>query len=135
LQAQPVLALCPGAVQEDAAIGERNQGQLNSMLSPHRVLLREVLLSTVLQFILLRLWIDQNACRFFLYESGFALFVALLINIAVVSVSGTVCYAGNISPKDAEKCSDLTLDTSSFLLKAIYFITTGLKLLQGLLLF
>jgi hypothetical protein len=98
-------------------------------------LLREVLLSTVLQFILLRLWIDQNACRFFLYESGFALFVALLINIAVVSVSGTVCYAGNISPKDAEKCSDLTLDTSSFLLKAIYFITTGLKLLQGLLLF
>ncbi|GJN12187.1 hypothetical protein PR202_ga30444 [Eleusine coracana subsp. coracana] len=31
----------------------------------------------------------KDACRFFLYESGFALFVALLINIAVVSVSGT----------------------------------------------
>jgi hypothetical protein len=62
--------------------------------------------------------LDQDACRFFLYESGFALFVALLINIAVVSVSGTVCYASDISPEDADKCSDLTLDTSSFLLKA-----------------
>ena len=60
----------------------------------------------------------QDACRFFLYESGFALFVALLINIAVISVSGTVCFADNLSPEDAEKCSDLSLDSSSFLLKA-----------------
>ncbi|TVU39781.1 hypothetical protein EJB05_13221 [Eragrostis curvula] len=70
-------------------------------------------------------WIDQDACRFFLYESGFALFVALLINIAVVSVSGTVCFASNISPEDAEKCSDLTLDSSSFLLKARYLNVLG----------
>nr|CAB3456234.1 unnamed protein product [Digitaria exilis] len=55
---------------------------------------------------------------FFLYESGFALFVALLINIAVISVSGTVCFAPNLSAEDADKCSDLTLDSSSFLLKA-----------------
>nr|CAB3452536.1 unnamed protein product [Digitaria exilis] len=55
---------------------------------------------------------------FFLYESGFALFVALLINIAVISVSGTVCFAPNLSAEDANKCSDLTLDSSSFLLKA-----------------
>ncbi|THU57062.1 hypothetical protein C4D60_Mb11t23800 [Musa balbisiana] len=31
----------------------------------------------------------NDACRYFLLESGFALLVALLINIAVVSVSGT----------------------------------------------
>ena len=60
----------------------------------------------------------KDACRFFLYESGFALFVALLINIAVISVSGTVCFSGNLSPEDADKCSDLSLDSSSFLLKA-----------------
>lgn len=61
--------------------------------------------------------VDQDACRFFLYESGFALFVALLINIAVVSVSGTVCFGSNLSEEDIDKCSDLSLDNSSFLLK------------------
>lgn len=61
--------------------------------------------------------VDQDACRFFLYESGFALFVALLINIAVISVSGTVCFGENLSAEDIDKCSDLSLDNSSFLLK------------------
>ncbi|KAJ0960440.1 hypothetical protein J5N97_001722 [Dioscorea zingiberensis] len=32
----------------------------------------------------------QDACRYFLLESGFALFITLLINIAIVSISGTV---------------------------------------------
>jgi hypothetical protein len=64
------------------------------------------------------IWIDvQDACRFFLYESGFALFVALLINIAIISVSGTVCFGENLSVEDADRCSDLSLDNSSFLLK------------------
>ncbi|KAF4386298.1 hypothetical protein G4B88_003515 [Cannabis sativa] len=31
----------------------------------------------------------NDACRYFLIESGFALFVAFLINVAVISVSGT----------------------------------------------
>ncbi|XP_072969349.1 metal transporter Nramp5-like [Typha angustifolia] len=61
----------------------------------------------------------NDACRYFLIESGFALFVALLINIAVVSVSGTVCSAANISPEDADRCGDLTLDSASFLLKNV----------------
>ncbi|KAE8819344.1 Metal transporter Nramp6 [Hordeum vulgare] len=61
----------------------------------------------------------KDACRFFLYESGFALFVALLINIAVVSVSGTVCFGENLSAEDIDKCSDLSLDNSSFLLKNV----------------
>lgn len=59
----------------------------------------------------------NDACRFFLFESGIALFVALLVNIAIISVSGTVCNAGNLSPENATKCGDLTLDSSSFLLK------------------
>jgi hypothetical protein len=65
-------------------------------------------------------WVDlQDACRFFLYESGFALFVALLINIAIISVSGTVCFGENLSADDADRCSDLSLDNSSFLLKVL----------------
>ncbi|KAI4972291.1 metal transporter Nramp1-like [Hordeum vulgare subsp. vulgare] len=61
----------------------------------------------------------NDACRFFLFESGIALFVALLVNIAIISVSGTVCNAGNLSPENAAKCGDLTLDSSSFLLKNV----------------
>ncbi|KAH7663688.1 natural resistance-associated macrophage protein [Dioscorea alata] len=59
------------------------------------------------------------ACRYFLLESGFALFVALLINVAVVSVSGTVCAAENLSQDNADKCSNLTLNSASFLLKNV----------------
>ncbi|KAG6483751.1 hypothetical protein ZIOFF_060405 [Zingiber officinale] len=61
----------------------------------------------------------NDACRYFLLESGFALFVALLINIAVVSVSGTVCAATNLSAADADRCSDLTLNSASFLLRNV----------------
>ncbi|XP_078433946.1 metal transporter Nramp7.2-like [Wolffia australiana] len=61
----------------------------------------------------------NKACKYFLIESGFALGVALLINIAVVSVSGTVCAADDLSPTDAERCSDLTLNSASFLLQNV----------------
>ncbi|WOL16068.1 metal transporter Nramp5-like [Canna indica] len=61
----------------------------------------------------------NDACRYFLLESGFALFVALLINIAVISVSGTVCATEKLSPEDADRCSDLTLNSASFLLKNV----------------
>ncbi|KAJ1288783.1 hypothetical protein BS78_02G114500 [Paspalum vaginatum] len=61
----------------------------------------------------------KDACRFFLFESGVALFVALLINICIISVSGTVCSSSNLSPDDSAKCSDLTLDSSSFLLRNV----------------
>ncbi|XP_060673637.1 metal transporter Nramp7.2-like [Ziziphus jujuba] len=59
----------------------------------------------------------NDACRFFLMESGFALFVALLINIAVVSVSGTICKADNLSGVNNDRCNDLTLNSASFLLQ------------------
>nr|CAB3456238.1 unnamed protein product [Digitaria exilis] len=61
----------------------------------------------------------KDACRFFLFESGIALFVALTINICIVSVSGTICNSSSISPDDSAKCSDITLDSSSFLLRNV----------------
>ncbi|CAK9313577.1 unnamed protein product [Citrullus colocynthis] len=59
----------------------------------------------------------NDACRYFLIESGFALFIAFLINVAVVSVSGTVCTAGKVSETTANQCSDITLNSASFLLQ------------------
>ncbi|KAF8403924.1 hypothetical protein HHK36_012030 [Tetracentron sinense] len=59
------------------------------------------------------------ACRYFLMESGFALFVAFLINVAVVSISGTVCSAENLSKENSDRCGDLTLNSASFLLKNV----------------
>ncbi|ONM10347.1 Metal transporter Nramp6 [Zea mays] len=47
------------------------------------------------------------------------MFVALLINICIISVSGTVCNSSNVSPDDSAKCSDITLDSSSFLLRNV----------------
>lgn len=61
----------------------------------------------------------NDACRFFLIESGFALFISFLINVAVVSVSGTVCGAHNLSQQNKESCSDITLNSASFLLKNV----------------
>ncbi|XP_026402106.1 metal transporter Nramp5-like [Papaver somniferum] len=61
----------------------------------------------------------NSACRYFLIESGFALFVAFLINVAVISVSGTVCSANNLTAENAERCSDLTLNNASFLLQNV----------------
>ena len=61
--------------------------------------------------------ISQDACRYFLIESGFALFVAFLINVAVISVSGTVCSANNLSQDNTDKCNNLTLNSGYFLLQ------------------
>ncbi|KAL6492903.1 hypothetical protein OROGR_032662 [Orobanche gracilis] len=61
----------------------------------------------------------NDACRYFLMESGFALFVAFLINVAVISVSGTVCSGNNISKDIKDSCDDMTLNSASFLLKNV----------------
>eukprot|EP00257_Ricinus_communis_P025903 XP_025013317.1 metal transporter Nramp5 isoform X2 [Ricinus communis] len=61
----------------------------------------------------------NDACRYFLVESGFALFIAFLINVAVVSVSGTVCSAHTLSHKNEDQCRDLTLNSASFLLQNV----------------
>ncbi|XAR55552.1 hypothetical protein NMG60_11035654 [Bertholletia excelsa] len=61
----------------------------------------------------------NDACRFFLIESGVALFVAFLINVSIISVSGTICSADNLSKENADQCNDLTLNSASFLLKNV----------------
>ncbi|KAJ6412634.1 hypothetical protein OIU84_005641 [Salix udensis] len=61
----------------------------------------------------------NDACRYFLIESGFALLVAFLINLAVISVSGTVCSAQNLPSENADRCGDLTLNSASFLLQNV----------------
>lgn len=59
----------------------------------------------------------QEACRFYLIESAFALMVAFLINVSVISVSGAVCNSSNLNQEDQASCKDLDLNKASFLLK------------------
>ncbi|XP_076951134.1 metal transporter Nramp7.2-like [Bidens hawaiensis] len=61
----------------------------------------------------------NDACRYFLIESGVALFVAFLINVSMISVSGTVCSAKNLPSDEMDRCSDLNLNSASFLLKNV----------------
>ncbi|XP_076951132.1 metal transporter Nramp6.1-like [Bidens hawaiensis] len=61
----------------------------------------------------------NDACRYFLIESGIALFVAFLINVSIIAVSGTVCSAENLSSDELDRCNDLSLDSASFLLKNV----------------
>ncbi|CAN6476125.1 unnamed protein product [Victoria cruziana] len=60
--------------------------------------------------------LQHSACRYFLLESGFALFVAFLINVSLVAVSGRICSSENLSKENLEHCSDLTLHNAHFLL-------------------
>lgn len=53
-------------------------------------------------------------------ESGLALLVALGINIAVISVSGSVCSSPNISAQSKKYCENITLESAAFLLKVNY---------------
>ncbi|KAH7435624.1 hypothetical protein KP509_06G072200 [Ceratopteris richardii] len=61
----------------------------------------------------------KDACKFYVVESAFALLVAFLINVSVISVSGTVCANPNLSTDDRKKCEDLDLNQSSFLLRNV----------------
>ncbi|KAH1240366.1 Metal transporter Nramp1 [Glycine max] len=60
-----------------------------------------------------------EACRFYMIESAFALTVAFLINISVISVSGAVCNSSNLSVEDQNSCQDLDLNKASFLLRNV----------------
>ncbi|XP_058189705.1 metal transporter Nramp7.1-like isoform X2 [Rhododendron vialii] len=61
----------------------------------------------------------NDACRFFLIESGIALFVAFLINVSIVAVSGAVCSAENASQDTLQQCNNIDLNSASFLLKNV----------------
>lgn len=59
----------------------------------------------------------QEACRFYMFESAFALMVAFLINVSVISVSGAVCGSSSLNAEDQKSCQDLDLNKASFLLR------------------
>lgn len=61
----------------------------------------------------------KEACRFYMIESGFALMVAFLINVSVISVSGAVCNSSNLNPDESKSCKSLDLNEASFLLKNV----------------
>ncbi|XP_021298081.1 metal transporter Nramp6-like isoform X2 [Herrania umbratica] len=61
----------------------------------------------------------KEACRFYMIESGFALMVAFLINVSVISVSGAVCNSSNLNPEGQASCEDLDLNKASFLLRNV----------------
>ncbi|KAE7997233.1 hypothetical protein FH972_001883 [Carpinus fangiana] len=52
----------------------------------------------------------KEACRFYLIESAFALMVAFLINVSIISVSGSVCNSSNLNAEDQKSCEDLDLN-------------------------
>jgi NRAMP (natural resistance-associated macrophage protein)-like metal ion transporter len=66
--------------------------------------------------------LSRAACRYFLIECSLAFIVAFLINVSVVVVAGTICNANNLSPADANTCSDLTLQSTPMLLRACWLI-------------
>lgn len=61
----------------------------------------------------------NSACRYFLIESGFALCIAFFINVAVISVSGSVCSSKDLSQENVDRCRDITLNSASFLLENV----------------
>ncbi|BFG24808.1 hypothetical protein CerSpe_110820 [Prunus speciosa] len=61
----------------------------------------------------------KEACRFYMIESGFALMVAFLINVSVISVSGAVCNSADLNAEDQMNCKDLDLNKASFLLRNV----------------
>ncbi|KAJ6730504.1 SOLUTE CARRIER PROTEIN FAMILY 11 MEMBER [Salix viminalis] len=90
---------------------------LGALVMPHNLFLHSALvLSRKIPYSVRGI---NDACRYFLIESGFALFVAFLINLAVISVSGTVCSAQDLSSENADRCGDLTLNSASFLLQNV----------------
>ncbi|QCD96207.1 manganese transport protein [Vigna unguiculata] len=61
----------------------------------------------------------KEACRFYMIESAFALMVAFLINVCVISVSGAVCNSSNLNAEDQMSCQNLDLNEASFLLRNV----------------
>ncbi|XP_058179637.1 metal transporter Nramp7.2-like isoform X1 [Rhododendron vialii] len=59
----------------------------------------------------------RSARKYFLLESSLALFIAFLINVAVISVSGGVCWNRNLSSESKAQCENITLNSAAFLLK------------------
>ncbi|XP_058100740.1 metal transporter Nramp1-like isoform X1 [Magnolia sinica] len=90
---------------------------LGAMVMPHNLFLHSALVLS--RKIPRSIHGIKEACRYYTIESAFALTVAFLINISVISVSGAVCSSSNLNPEDQMSCKDLDLNKASFLLKNV----------------
>ncbi|GBG68517.1 hypothetical protein CBR_g3061 [Chara braunii] len=59
----------------------------------------------------------EDACRYNFMECGFALILAFVINVSVISVSGAICHSANLSAADGLKCEHLHLYETPLLLR------------------
>ncbi|TKW03755.1 hypothetical protein SEVIR_7G063400v4 [Setaria viridis] len=59
----------------------------------------------------------KDTSTFFLIENAFALFLVLLVNVAIVSITGTICADSQMVD---DNCSGLTLNSTSVLLKNMF---------------
>ncbi|GMH00736.1 hypothetical protein Nepgr_002575 [Nepenthes gracilis] len=96
---------------------------LGALIMPHNLFLHSALVLT--RKVPKSVRGINDACRFFLLESGFALFVAFLINLAVVSVTGAICSSNQITPQNADTCNNLTLDSAYLLLQNVLGSKSG----------
>ncbi|XP_023873122.1 metal transporter Nramp1 [Quercus suber] len=90
---------------------------LGAMVMPHNLFLHSALVLS--RKIPQSVQGIKEACRFYLIESAFALMVAFLINISVISVSGAVCNSSHLSAEDQNSCMNLDLNKASFLLENV----------------
>ncbi|KAL8138665.1 hypothetical protein V2J09_004666 [Rumex salicifolius] len=90
---------------------------LGAMVMPHNLFLHSALVLS--RKIPRSVGGVKEACRYYMIESGVALALAFLINVSVISVSGSVCNSSSLSPEDQESCSDLDLNKASFLLRNV----------------
>ncbi|KAL0006103.1 hypothetical protein SO802_013664 [Lithocarpus litseifolius] len=90
---------------------------LGAMVMPHNLFLHSALVLS--RKIPQSVQGIKEACRFYLIESAFALMVAFLINISVISVSGAVCNSSHLSAEDLNSCENLDLNRASFLLENV----------------
>ncbi|XP_057962095.1 metal transporter Nramp7.2-like [Malania oleifera] len=88
---------------------------LGALIMPHNLFLHSALV--ISRKIPLTFEGIKSARKYFLIESGLALFIAFLINLAVVSVTGSVCSNPNITAQNKAHCQNITLESAAFLLK------------------
>ncbi|XP_078167132.1 metal transporter Nramp3-like isoform X2 [Carex rostrata] len=90
---------------------------LGAMVMPHNLFLHSALV--------LSRKVPRSVCgikeaiTFYTLESAFALTIAFLINVSIISVSGAVCGSDTLNQQDQANCDDLDLNKASFLLKNV----------------
>ncbi|XP_057968529.1 metal transporter Nramp1-like [Malania oleifera] len=90
---------------------------LGAMVMPHNLFLHSALVLS--RKIPRSVHGIKQACRFYFIESAFALLVAFLINVSIISVSGAVCNSSTLNTQDQISCQNLDLNKASFLLRNV----------------